>query len=273
MSSGIVVIAENTDTVDYIECARTLAKSVRLTNRDIPISIITANRDQLVDHDYELFDKIIEFTSTSTNQWKLDNDWRVFELSPYQHTLKIESDVVLTMPINNWFEFLRTRSVNIAVGCVDYRQNISRVRTYRDMIDRNKLSDVYNGLTYFNKDAQAEQFFTIVKDIFEKWTDYRSILRYSPESEFATTDIVYAIAAFIIGEDQVILPEQINPLRWVHMKPAIINTLSDDWSREFIIEHVNNTIKINSYVQQYPIHYVYKPLAKIFGDLYDRAIT
>lgn len=269
MDKGIVIIAQNNATTDYVACARVLAKSIKKTNPNLSVSIITNNLEEA---DNPIFDYIIPlpYGDISTEDWKLSNDWQVYEASPYDETIKIESDVLITRDILNWWECASHRDLIIAQGCMDYKNKVSTSRFYRNFFDKNTLPDVYNGIVYFKKSDLAQEFFALVRDIFENWEQYRDALAYCSSSEMITTDVAYAIATNIVGEQYAMMPPQHNPFKWVHMKPRIINTMSDDWTRECFFEILNcGQVRINSYTQYYPVHYVHKELAKKFEKYYD----
>lgn len=269
MDKGIVIVAQNNTTTDYVACARVLAKSIKKTNPNLSVSIITNNINEA---DNPIFDYIIPLPhgDTSTEEWKLSNDWQVYEASPYDETIKIESDVLVTRDISDWWEICGSRELVIAQGCVDYKNRQSNSRFYRNFFDKNELPDVYNGIVYFKKTYLVQKFFMLIKDIYDNWEQYKDALAYCASSETPTNDIAYAIATNIIGEKNALLPKSINPLKWVHMKPRIINVMSDDWTRECFFEILKcGQVRINSYTQYYPIHYVHKELAKKFEKYYD----
>ena len=68
----------------------------------------------------------------------------------------------------------------------------------------------------------------------------------------ATTDVVYTMAAVIIGEDQVTLPPGLGPTI-VHMKKNMIGTVSENWTDELVWE--NDPFRINTIAQWGLVHY------------------
>jgi hypothetical protein len=72
-----------------------------------------------------------------------------------------------------------------------------------------------------------------------------------PDDE-PTTDVVYAIAAQIIGVEQVTLPTGLGP-SIVHMKRHINSLQGDDWTKELVWE--NNPFRINTVAQSGLVHY------------------
>ena len=267
MNKGIAILAQNNSTTNYVQCAVVLAKSIRKTNPTLPIALITNHTVNNTCFDYVI---PLPYGDVATEEWKLSNDWQIYEASPFDQTIKVEADVLMTRDISNWFDICSQQDLVIAQGCVDYKNETSTSRFYRQLFDKNQLPDLYNGITYFKKSSTAEEFFKLVRYIFEHWEDFRSTLKYCAMSEPATTDIVYSIATLCIGEEKCLLPNSVNPLKWAHMKPRIINTFSDDWTKECFFEILNSgQVRVNSYSQYYPLHYVHKHLANHFEKYYD----
>ena len=225
---------------DYVKCAKALELSIKNTMPDAKVTIITT--DMLPHGDQ----------APDTN-WKLQNDWQVYEASPYEYTIKLEADMYLPKSIDYWWDVLKEHDVVVSTTARNFKQEITPVRAYRRFIDDNKLPDTYNGLTYFKKSERAEQFFKVVRDIFENWDDYRAILKCNKD-ELATTDWVYALACHIIGVEHTTLPN-FKDMSMIHMKQFINGTPSEDWRDVLVYELLPNTLRVNSIPQMYPFHY------------------
>lgn len=251
MNRGFVVMAQNTESTDYVKCAELLAISIKNTMPMESVSIITN------DHcDWSLFDHVIELPYgdiAKNSNWKLENDWQVYDASPYEYTIKIEADVFIPRRIDHWWDVLKNRDLNITTTVRDHKNNISMEKMYRQIFVRNKLPDTYNAITYFRKSDTAKEFYALVKDIFENWKDYRALLNYCPD-DIPTTDVVYAIAASIIGEHKCTLPK-FTDMSMIHMKQAIINSVTSRWYEEFVYEIHQDVIRINTVPQMFPFHY------------------
>lgn len=186
------------------------------------------------------------------------NDWQCYAVSPYQHTIKLEADMWCAGPIDHWWDLLSTRDVVISQGCRDFYDNAGKSRFYRKIFDNNALPDVYNAITYWKVSDTAEEFFKIVRDMFENWEKYKPLLKFP--DEVATTDVVYAMTAVVMGMENVILPEGLGPTI-VHMKKNMITITSDDWSKELVYEKTNPGVRINTVAQWGLVHYYVKELA------------
>ena len=178
------------------------------------------------------------------------NDWQVFTASPYRQTIKLEADMICASPIDHWWTLLEQRDVVISQGARTFYDEPAESRYYRKIFDQNNLPDVYNAITYWRLSNTAREFFDLVRLIFDHWEDYKKILKFPDDA--ATTDVVYAIAAQIIGTEQVTLPAGLGPTI-VHMKRYINPIQSNNWTKELIWE--NNPFRINTIAQWGLVHY------------------
>jgi len=264
MNKGYVVLAQNTEKTNYIECAEALALSIRNVMPNADITLITDDVD-----DSKYFDKVIALPYgdlAPDSDWKLINDWQVYDASPYDYTIKLEADLYIPKSIDYWWEVLQPHDVVVSTTIRNFRQEISDCRVYRRFIDNNKLPDTYNAITYFRKSDTAKRFFEIVRDVFENYDDYKGILQVDLD-DVATTDWAYAIASHIIGVEKTTLPSFTN-MSMIHMKQFVNNQGSEDWTDQFLYELSKDSIRINTFPQYYPFHYNVKSFAKKLKQIY-----
>ena len=240
MNKGFVIMAQNSEKTSYTNCAETLKKSILRVMPDANVTIITT--DMLPHGDL-----------AKNSEWKLINDWQVYEASPYDYTIKLEADMYIPRNIDHWWEVLKERDVVISSTIRNVKQEISDVRVYRRFIDDNNLPDVYNAITYFKKSDTAKEFFDLVKEIFNNWEEYKKILKCNPD-ELASTDWVYAIACHIMGVENTLLPT-FTEMSMIHMKQYINGNPTENWTDTFIYECFPNQIRVQTVPQQYPFHY------------------
>lgn len=257
MSRGFLIIAQNTETVDYVKCAAVLAASIKKVMPNEKIALATMD---LVISDYaKHFDYIVELPYgdlAPDSDWKLINDWQAYYASPFDETIKLEADMFVPRSISHWWDVLSINDVVISTTIRNFKQDISDVRAYRRFIDDNNLPDCYNAITYFKKSSTAEQFFEIVRNVFENWDEYKATLKCNP-TETATTDWVYAIACHIMGVENTTLPS-FKEMSMVHMKQFINGLPTENWTDILIYEILPDTLRINTYPQHYPFHYQVK---------------
>jgi hypothetical protein len=189
------------------------------------------------------------------NQFGFANDWQCFAASPYRQTVKLEADMICASPVDHWWTMFENRDVVISQGCRDYYDRPSVARHYRKIFDDNQLPDVYNAITYWRVSKTAQEFFQLVRMIFEHWNQYRTLLKFPDDKP--TTDVVYAVAATIMDPETVTLPLGLGPTI-VHMKQRIIGTNTEDWTQELVWEHTDPGLRINTVAQWGMVHYYNK---------------
>jgi hypothetical protein len=178
------------------------------------------------------------------------NDWQCFHASPYRQTVKLEADMIATSPIDHWWTLFEHRDVVISQGARTFYDQPAESRFYRKVFDQNNLPDVYNAITYWRISKTAQDFFQLVKNIFEHWDSYKKLLKFAEDTP--STDVVYAMTAQIMGSDQVTLPSGLGPTI-VHMKRHINPIQTDDWTQELVWE--SDPVRINTVAQWGLLHY------------------
>lgn len=241
-------MAQDTETVSYTKCAKALELSIKKVMPNANVTIITS--DMLPYGDLGGY----------------ANDWQVYEASPYNETIKLEADMFLPRNIEHWWDILSINDVVVANTIRNFKGEISDCRVYRKFIDDNNLPDCYNAITYFKKSDTAKEFFTVVKDVFENWEEYKLILKCNPKEE-VSTDWAYALACHIVGVEKTMLPD-FAELSMIHMKRYVNGLPTDDWTNTLVYELLPDTIRINSYPQLYPLHYHVKSFSDIILESY-----
>lgn len=257
MNRGYMIVAQNNDDVDYILCARVLARSIKRHMPNAHVTLLTDKKTGAGE-----FDQVVLFPhgdQCKNTKWKLANDWQVYDASPYEHTIKLEADLFITRNIDYWWDVLAQRDVVVSQTIRNYTNEISDVKFYRQFIVENKLPDLYNAITYFKRSDFAKQFFDLVHDIFQNWNGYTTLLKRF-DHDIPTTDFVYAIAAHILGPENCTLPN-FQDMSMIHMKQMINNALTEHWPDQFIYEIHPECLRINTIPQMYPFHYHVKPFS------------
>ena len=229
---GYLIPAIDTESVDYLSCARQLAESIRQWHPEANITILT--REMLPNGD----------------QGGFANDWQCFAASPYRQTIKLEADMVIASSIDHWWTMFEHRDLVISTGARDFYDQPATSRYYRKVFDANHLPDVYNAITYWRVSQTAQEFFRLVRNIFENWTEYKTLLKFP--DEVPSTDLVYAMAAQITGPELVTMPFASYP-QIVHMKRHMIATHTANWTQELVWE--NNPLRFNTVAQWGAVHY------------------
>lgn len=216
----------------YVTCAERLKQSILQFHPTAHITIIT--KEMLLFGD----------------QGGYANDWQMFSASPYRQTIKLEADMICASPIDHWWTLFEKRDVVVSQGARTFYDEPATSRYYRKIFDQNNLPDVYNAITYWRLSTTAKEFFDLVRNIFEQWVSYKTLLKFP--DELPTTDVVYAMAAVIMGPERITLPAGLGPTI-VHMKRHINPIQTDDWTKELTWE--NDPFRINTVAQFGVVHY------------------
>ena len=260
---GFFTFAQNNETTDYLSLAYCQALSVKSTQKisSFAVAVDEPTKACLTDAHREVFDYIIDIPDdASTNDtWKMRNEWKVWWLTPFKETIKIESDILLVDSIDHWWPGLQQKEVCLTTTVRDYEGAVSPCRAYRALFDENSLPDVYNGLMYFRFGKDSLEFFSYAKAIFEQWDMVRITILKNCHDETPSTDVVFALAAILLGEERCTNPTLSYPT-FTHMKGAInrwgINT---DWTEKLyaqIDDQCHLTVGFSR--QTYPFHYYQK---------------
>lgn len=264
MNRGFVIVAENTSITDYVSCAESLACSIKKVMPNESVTLLTTSVTSS-----RYFDKVVPLPygdADPLSTWKLNNDWQVYEASPYEYTIKLEADMIIPRNIDYWWDILKDRDVVVSNNIRNFHNEITNIKYYRGFITNNNLPDVYNAITYFKKSELAEKFYQIVKHIFINWEEFKSILKCNND-ETATTDWVYSLACHILGVENTTLPN-FTEFSMIHMKQFINDLVVDDWTTELVYE-LNPTLKVGSIVQEYPFHYHVKEFNNVLRNHYE----
>lgn len=217
---------------EYERCAQQLKNSILSFHPNAHVTIVTA--DMLPHGD--------------KGGWA--NDWQMFAVSPYRETIKLEADMIAAGPVDHWWNLFELRDVVISQGARNYYDQTAGSRFYRKLFDANHLPDVYNAITYWRLSKTAQEFFNLVRAVFENWEEFKKLLKFAEET--ASTDVVYAMVAQIMGPETVTLPNGLGP-SIVHMKRHINSLQGEDWTSELIWE--SDPFRINTIAQWGFVHY------------------
>lgn len=267
---GYLILAVNTDAVDYVACATALAKSIKFWEPAAKICLLSDQQHELSIFDYVKVLPYGNVTKQTKSRWA--NDWQVFAASPFRQTVKLEADMVVTAPIGHWWTMMEKRDVVIPVGCRNFYGEWSSYRGYRKIFDRNGLPDVYNAVTYWRLSMLAQNFFDQVRQIFENWDIYKRLIKGINTDHEADTDLVYAIAATILGVDQVTLPPVCDYPSFVHLKANHNHCASENCLDQLVWEFDQGSMRINTVTQHYPVHYHNKDFYKHVDEHYDKLL-
>ena len=209
MSNGALIFAFNNEKIDYIRQAVFSAKRIKQF-LGISTSIVTHDIQHVLSHyEYTVFDKIIEYKSKKPVNTRRFSDGSLYshvanfnnynrsyayELSPYENTLLIDSDYIIS---NNLLSNCFTSDSELAM----YSESLD-LCSHRTNEEFKRISDTsvqfyWATVVYFTKTEKSKIFFDLVQHIEEYWEHYTQL--YQIHTSIFRNDFAFSIAAHILN--------------------------------------------------------------------------
>jgi len=205
---------------EYLRAARAQAMTVKLTQdvKNFAVVVDQSASKNILDEDVSMFDKIIVIDHIGEG-WDMTREWMAFNLSPWQHTIKTDADLLFTASVDHWWTALQHRDVCIATSIRDFRGD--------------------------NK----------VRKISEDWAWYATELLIKNDDPRPRTDEIFAIASMLLGVENTQLPTDQMPT-FTHMKERL-NQLreSQPWYEQIPSYWHEDKLFVGNIAQQLPFHY------------------
>jgi len=263
MTKGYVVLAQNTDTIDYIRQAYALALSLKLSQQTVSnISIIT---DDIVPEEYKsVFENIIPIPwgdAAVDSRFKVENRWKIYHASPYDQTVVLDTDMLVLDDLNSFWNTFENYDVYYTGKVLDYRNKIVTDDYYRKAFTANQLPNLYSGLHYFKKGDFAKEFYSWVEVITNNWELFYGKFVSEHYPERASMDITAALAAKVMDVSEKVTNIKHDPVTFIHMKSRIQGWTepTDSWMQSVAVYFDDACeLKIANYRQQGVFHYTEK---------------
>ena len=99
MSKGYIVIAQNNDTVDYLEQAYALALNLKLTQStvsNLTVCVDAKTKSMITQKHKNVFDNIVDIPwndEANDAEWKINNKWKYYYMTPYDETVILDTEI------------------------------------------------------------------------------------------------------------------------------------------------------------------------------------
>ena len=260
MSKGFCFVAQNNATTDYVKQACVLAVSIHRHNNNQLLSLIT--NDNVPQKYKVLFDKIIpiEKDDAKNEEIKFQNRCKIFDLTPYNQTIVMDVDMLVTRNIKQWWSYLNNYDLFFTSNVLTYRNELITSDWHRQVFVKNNLPNLYNGFWFFKKNKKAKQYFVLLKIITEHWKIFFDKYLPNKKQNFYSVDVASAIACKILGiENEVTDPNSF--ITFVHMKPKLQNWLESPnlWTNKISCSvNKQGELLCENIIQKNIFHYVEK---------------
>ena len=221
---GIVVFARNNSQVDYVKQAHFLAKRAQ-DILGLPTTLVT-DSVEFLDVEYPdwqtVFDKVVSIVWKAEDitedtvlsrgeqhsqkkfydgalvskrlEWKNEARTLAYEVSPYEETLVLDSDIVI--------------SNDIFLQCFEQKHDLLLYKTATELLDCDRGDDFtrvsdtsvdfyWATCIFFRKTQENRIFFDLVKHIQENWNHYKNIFQIN--SPYYRNDYAFSIAVHIMN--------------------------------------------------------------------------
>ena len=262
MTKGILLFAFNGG-YDYVSLAIVCAKRIK-NYIQLPISIVTDSKEYLIEHypnELDLFDNIIESNDSTEQQkrfyngtrncetfnWKNSNRVLSYDLSPYDHTLVLDTDYIINS------DFLE-KCFEIDTDFLIFK-DFCDLAQWRDTRDFRYVSDFsipfyWATVFIFKKTEKNLAFFELLKFIFNNW-DYYRLLYQIKESTFRN-DYAFSIAIHIFSDSI--------PNAFTNLLPGKLYYVLD---KDHLIKSENNSLWFLLEKKDFPDEYTYMKISNL----------
>jgi len=263
---GFFTIAQDGPNGEYVRMAYALALSLKVSQREHSKLSIGITPGYSLPEEYRwAFDEVIEIPwgdHAADSKWKLENEWKVIHMTPYDQTIKLDADMLFFSDIAGWWDEMALEDFVICNRVLDYRASTASDDFYRKTFTINNLPNIYTAMMFFKKTDATHELFDFAKFIYFNWESmFENCLIPEHRPDHVSTDVVFALALKILDLDGSSSTERMVPT-FTHMKTKLQGWkggIEDDWRR-----HINTFVtpelefKLGNYIQHFPLHYYRK---------------
>lgn len=214
MNKGVLIFAHNSRQVDYALMA-VIAGGLAKKKLDVPVSLVTDDStlewmkiSKIFSKAKKIFDKIIEIKKPITSNQRLlvdtytstmvpfvnSNRASVWELTPYDRTLLIDSDyLIFSNSLSEYWDvdakFMIASSMNDVRG--------DRIGILDKHVSETGIPLLWATTIMFTKDKETKLIFDLVDYIRENYSYYADLFRFNPS--MYRNDIAFSIARHMLG--------------------------------------------------------------------------
>ena len=201
------------------------------------------------------------------SNWKLENEWKSVYMSPFDHTVKLDADMLFLTDKSYWFDYLNGSNLVFATNAKTYRGDTVTSDFYRKVYTENGLPNVYSAYFYFDKSDASFEFFKLTELIFNNWEKFfEDFFKPEHRPKYVSTDVVFALAAKILNIEELNHNKTLSEdfPTFVHMKSRLQNwpednLMNEDWTKMMpIYFNQDCQLKVGNFLQTLPFHYFVK---------------
>ena len=268
MSRGYIAIAQNSK-VDYLKLAYALALSLKATQKEnqFCVCVDEDTKSAMPDKYKEVFDYVVDIPwndPAKGDVWKIHNKWKYPHMTPFKESIILDTDVVFTQPVDQWWDYLSKKEVWACTNVKTFRNENVKSDYYRTKFTELELPNIYSNFTYFKESQTTFELFRMIEIIMTHWHVYYDKFLKGIGQNWMSADLAYARAIKLLDLENEVCDYDIKDVpTFVHMKSYIQNIastkISGIWT-ESIPSELGSDLKVRvaNYEQSLPFHYVEK---------------
>jgi alpha-N-acetylglucosamine transferase len=214
MNRGALIFAHNSRDVDYALLAL-LSGSLVANNLKVPVSLVTdkstlswCEESGILKKIFEVFDKVIEVekpitdnkrnlhdgTNSKSVQFTNTNRSSVWNLTPYDRTLLLDSDfLIFSQRLSQYWDVNESVILSHSMNDIFDKKRVG----YHDRYISDTGPHMYWATAVmFTKNKESEMFFSLVDHVRQNYQYYADLFRFDPRQ--FRNDIAFSIAKHIL---------------------------------------------------------------------------
>jgi len=257
---GYLIIISKSTTHRYDLMAILLAQSIKHTQKYgyDKVAVVTDDKDTLNRlQGMPYFDRVIFWDKQ--NYWD-GRSW-MDELSPWQYTVCLDSDMIFFRDTSHWIDyFIQESELYIANTVLQYNGDILDNDFCRKTFTANQLPSLYSAYTFFSKTDKTKEFFQLGRDILLNPKEFKNFFLSKYIPDVIGTDEAFSLAAHILDIEKDIAYPLAFP-RFTHLKSILQSGLNGgSISLDLGYYFDEDSFKLGVFAQTEILHYADKDL-------------
>jgi len=273
MNNGVLIFAHNNREIDYVQTAM-ISGHLAQTHLKVPVSLATdqstidwMKESKIYNSAVSLFDKIIvverpeygnvrnlyDGAAPSTVPFTNGNRFSVWNITPYERTLLIDSDfLIFSNSLSNYWNV--EEDILIAESYKDLVSD-ERVGYHDKYISDTGIKMYWATTVMFTKNEKTKVFFDLVEHIKVNYKLFADIFRFNDKQY--RNDISFSIAKHIL--DGFETSSRINlPALNTFIDKDILHSVNDDGNLVFLVSEKLNDIFYATSIKGMDVHVMNK---------------
>lgn len=239
MSKGYICVVQNTDETNYLRLAYALALSIKNTQSGVNKLSIVTDIKRMPKGYRKVFDKVIPLKTDKAKNatWKLDNIVDLYDYTPYDETVMLDSDMLFLTDVSHWWKYLALKNIWFTTNIKNFKgEAVIKETIYREEFIKNNLPSVYNAFFYFKKCEDSKQLFNMMKEVHASWDHYVTRFLFKKRPKVFSTDVAFGLSIKLLNMESDTTFVDIPFPYFTHMKlqnqnwPFIDKRLDSAWT-------------------------------------------